>query len=250
MSTRRLRHLLGLVLLGLVLVSGCALGGAHVLSRSLPEGPQGPAAEALADRLLTAVDAPAWERTGAVQWTFFGNRHLWDRSRNLDRVELGSALVLVDIGAHTGRAFIRGKPITGSRKDKLVEKAWAAWANDSFWLNPAVKVRDEGTERFAVGPDALRVSYRRGGVTPGDSYLFELGPDGLPTGWRMWVKVLPIQGLRWTLADWVTLPTGARIATDHKAGPIHVRIEELSAAETLQGLVGDTDPFAALYQAP
>ncbi len=37
--------------------------------------------------MMVAVDSDAWERIGAVRWTFRGNRsHLWDRERQLVRV--------------------------------------------------------------------------------------------------------------------------------------------------------------------
>ena len=52
----------GLLLALLVLAVGVGL----VLHESRPAGVEGPAAEALADRLLAAVDAAAWDTTAYV----------------------------------------------------------------------------------------------------------------------------------------------------------------------------------------
>ena len=63
-----------------------------------------------------------------------------------------------------------------------------------------------------VGLDRPPSQWLEAAVTPGDAYLWEVGADGLPVAWRMWVQVLPIEGLRVTREDWVTLATGARVA--------------------------------------
>ena len=80
---RRARRAVGVALTFLVLlVVGAFVGYRH----SMPATRSGDA-DALARRMLTAVDADAWARTGAVRWTFFnGDRHLWDRARNHDSI--------------------------------------------------------------------------------------------------------------------------------------------------------------------
>lgn len=239
-------------LLGLILLAFIALvATVWIASSPLPEGTPGPEADALAESLRESVDYQAWDRTGAVAWSMGGMRdHLWDRQRHLDRFHQGDLTVWVNLNTHQGRAERAGEPLTGDALTSALEEAWAAWANDSFWLNPVVKVFDDGTERRKVvlddGREALLITYTSGGVTPGDSYLWIPGPDGRPTHWQLWVQIIPVGGLQTTWEGWTELPTGAWIATTH-AGPLGLTIsmQDVRAAATLAELEGD-DPFAQI----
>ena len=243
----RSRNPPGRALAGLVLL----LLAAPALAERRPSGTAGPAAEALAHRLLAAVDREAWQRTGAVRWTFRGDRdHLWDRRRGLARVRWGEIEALLDLTTRAGIAYDGGREVTGDRAAKLVAKAFARWTNDSFWLNPVVKIFDAGTERGLVrlddGSEALLVEYTSGGLTPGDAYLWIPGANGLPVAWKMWTSNLPRGGVRASWEGWVTLATGARVATTHKLALGKVAIDGLAGAATLAELEPGTDPFAAL----
>ena len=142
---RRLLRVLGAVVVVLVAL---LLTARLVLSAPRPESTPSPEGDALAERMNAAVNRAAWEQTGAVRWVFAGkNQHLWDRIRSLDRVTWGDTVVLVDLGKQQGRVTEGGQPVTGAKADRLVARAYAAWINDSFWLNPVVKAADEGTTR-------------------------------------------------------------------------------------------------------
>lgn len=242
----------GLAGVGILLVGALALG-VWAASEPLPDGTPGPEAEALAESLRDSVDHEAWDRTGAVAWTFAGmNSHLWDKRRMLDRYQSGGLTVWIDLDTRTGRAERDGRELTGAELDGALQTAWASWANDSFWLNPVVKVFDEGTTRSVVrlddGRDALLVTYSSGGVTPGDSYLWVPGPDGRPERWEMWVQVLPIGGLDVTWDDWVQLDTGAWVSTSHTMQiGLTTEITDLRAASDVLALEG-ADPFAELVE--
>lgn len=214
------------------------------VARPLPVGVEGPEAAALADRISRAVDADAWARTGAVRWRMFGASYLWDRERNLVRYEDGKGVVLTEGWRPMGRAFRDGAQVGGAWKDERVAKAYAEFVNASFWAFAPFKLEDTGAA-LSVVPDGLLVTYPSGGVTPGDAYQWEIAADGTPTAWRMWVSVLPLPGARATWADWVTLPTGARVATTRHLGPVTLRVEELQAG-TLAEIWDGEDPFAAM----
>jgi hypothetical protein len=62
----------------------------------------------------------------------------------------------------------------------------------------------------------------------------------------MWVSVVPIPGLENSWEGWTTLATGAIIATRHAFGPVDLMFTEVTAARTLDALVGDVDPFAPI----
>ena len=227
------------------------LSGAPLAAERRPPGAPGPEADALARRMVAAVDGPAWDRTGAVRWTFRGNRHhLWDRQRGLARVRWGKIQVLMDLASRRGIAYDGEREIVGDRAAALVEKAFARWTNDSFWLNPVVKAFDPGTRRSLVpledGSEGLLVEYTAGGLTPGDAYLWLIGEDGLPTAWRMWTSNLPKGGMRASWESWVELATGARISTRHRLALGKIDIGDLAGAATLSELAPGPDPFAAL----
>jgi hypothetical protein len=209
----------------------------------------GPDAEALAHDMVRAVGGETWDRTGAVHWRLFNHDHLWDRARGLARVEWGKTRVLLDINKRSGHAFVDGKEVDGAERDQLVQRAYAYFVNDMFWLNPVVKAFDDGTTRGKGeldGKRALSVAYASGGVTPGDRYVWILDANARPERWRMWVHVLPVGGVEASFEGWQQLPTGAWVATRHRIFGIDaVTVKELRAAATLAELE-PADPFTAM----
>ena len=232
------------VLIGAGILVGVLVGAMGLvivlLSKPLPKGQTGPAADELARTIEKAIDKDAWARTGAVKWTFAGrNQHLWDRQRNLDRVAWGDAYVLCDLSKQTGVAFSKHVRVGGEAEKKLVAKAYAAWINDAFWLNPLVKLFDDGvTRRVVTEPDGtpgLLISYSGGGLTPGDSYLWLLpgSPASAPLrprAWRMWVSVLPIKGVENSWDNWTQLASGAWVATRHQVAKTSIKLEMTDVA--------------------
>ena len=245
---RRLRRV-AKVLAGFVSIVALGLLGLGVaLHEPRPTGVEGPEAEALADALASSVDVAAWERTGAVRWRFGDrNDHLWDRDRGLSFVRFGDAEVYFRIHDQRGIAFENGVRVEDPAE--LVQRAYAHWANDSFWLNPLAKLRDPGTSRALVtheGEEALLLSYSSGGVTPGDAYLWiPGGPSGRPRAWKMWVSIIPVGGIEVPWQGWEQLPTGAWVSTEHPMGLVTLRLTDVEAAATLAEL-SDEDPFAEL----
>lgn len=241
---RRVRWIGGVaaVLVALIVAAGAALASPR------PEGVVGPEAEALADRVEAAIDAEAWARTGAVRFAVLGDTWLWDRERGLVWTEDRKGVVITEAWRPMGRAFRDGVEVGGDWKDRRVEGAYTRFVNGAFWAFGANKIRDEGTTRAFVAPDGLQVTYGSGGVTPGDAYLWTIGPDGLPTHLSIWARVLPIPGLRARWTGWVTLPTGARVATSRRLGPFGFSVTDLDAAEHLAQLVPGEDPFAPMFR--
>jgi hypothetical protein len=233
---------------GLFLLLVLGLGVVVIFARhTRPEGGiTGAEADALAHEIERSVGVDAWKRTGAVRFTFGGMSHLWDLQRNYSRERWGKYEVFVNVGNRTGRAFVSGRETAGKENDKLVDKAYRQFINDSFWLNPLPKLFDEGVTRWRVtegGRPALLLRYASGGVTPGDSYLWILGEDHRPRAWRMWVQVLPIPGLEASWEGWTTLSTGALVSTRHKIVGATLAIDDVVGAATLAELEGG-DPFA------
>lgn len=216
-----------------------------------PEGTPGPAADALAKKMMQAINHSQWDSTGAVSWNFRGiHQVLWDKDRHFARVRWEDNEALVNINQRSGIAYQNGAPLSGEAADELVEKGWRIWANDSFWLNPISKLFDDGTVRSIVdledGGKGLLIAYQSGGATPGDSYLWIVGEDGLPTHWQMWVSILPFGGLKFSWEEWITLSTGVKISTRHKSKLAETYISEVVAGKDLNELFPHQDPFAPL----
>lgn len=245
---RRALRALGVLLL--LLVVGVVVAGFVIHEPRPTEVRPGPEAERHAHALLTAVDGDAWDRTGAVRWRFADrNDHLWDKTRGYARVRWDEVEVLLRLHDQSGVVTEGGTRVTGERARELREQAYAHWVNDSFWLNPLVKLFDDGTTRALVtmpdGTDALLLSYASGGLTPGDAYLW-IGPSTEPPrAWKMWVSVLPIGGVECTWDRWQTLSTGAKVSTLHDCGIFVLELGDVAGATDVRALEGD-DPFAAL----
>lgn len=205
----------------------------------MPKGESGPKAEALAQKMLTAINKPAWDSIRFVQWTFKDMHHfLWDKENHLAEVKWNDSKVLLDINKVDGRAWEEGVEQTGSSKDWMITKAWAIFINDAFWLNAPAKVYDSGTSRQYValqdGKEGLLVSYSSGGMTPGDSYLWILDENGLPESWKMWVKIIPVGGVEFTWENWLTLEGGAKVAQFHSNSWLDTSISNLKAGDDLK----------------
>lgn len=221
---------------------------AAALHRAKPNGQSGEAAEALAKKLLAGTGQEAWAKTGAVRWTFgpSGKKYLWDRQNNFLLSEGRRRRNILDLETGDGFAYRDDQILEGPAAAAALDKALADFYNDSFWLNPFPKIFDAGVTRSLVAENKLMVQFASGGVTPGDSYVFEVDANGRPTSWSMWVSILPLGGV-WTSWDgWETLATGAPVSTSHKVyGIIPVKISDVAGAASVAELSKD-DPFFAI----
>ncbi len=238
-----------LVLLATILL--LLAGGYLYLNEPLPSGNTGPQADALAEKMLAAIHHQNWDSTGAVAWTFRGARHhLWDKNRHFARVRWDNYEVLVDINNRTGIARQNKERLSEEQAEPLIEKAWKYWINDSFWLNPVSKIFDPGTTRQFIASDdeyeRLLVTCNSGGATPGDSYLWIVGKNGLPVAWKMWVSIIPVGGVKMTWENWVTLSTGVKVSTYHHNDLFDLPLADIRGAATLAKLEPGKDPFQAL----
>jgi hypothetical protein len=247
---RAFKILAAILILGLVTL--VAVG--YSANDPRPVGQPGPEADALARSMEAAVRKDAWDRTGAVRWSFFEQHHyVWDRDRNLVELKWGDSRALFRTGDQTGRVWSHGNEQTGADAEEALRAAYAYWINDSFWLNPVVKLFDPGVERSLVklddGRNALLISYTSGGVTPGDAYLWIPGPDGMPASWRMWVQIIPIGGIETTWDGWTELRTGAKVSTQHEGwGRMMTFITKVEGAENLDALDVEAGLFDPLFQ--
>ncbi|MEM7049000.1 MAG: hypothetical protein AAF604_05045 [Acidobacteriota bacterium] len=173
-------------------------------------------AHEIADRVLDALGgAEAWEQTRYLTFDFVGRRsHSWDRYEGRYRLEGQNRegqqyVVLMDLDDKQGRAWQDGEEVRGEALDEMLENAWAAWVNDTYWLLAPYKLRDPGVNLSWDGEetldgktyDKLLLTFGEVGLTPGDRYwiyvnretsmvdrwayvLESQDPDTEPTVWR------------------------------------------------------------------
>ncbi len=245
---KKIIKILAIGLLGIVVLF---FGACAIMSESLPTGKTGPSADQLAQKMLAAVEHEAWQNTRIAKWTFRKSHHyIWDRGQNRVAVMWKENEVLLTID-DLSKSFVKvkGDVQSGDKATQLIEKAWAYFCNDSFWLIAPHKAYDAGVERSIVslkkGGEGLLVSYQSGGVTPGDAYLWLLDENGLPYAYKMWVSIIPIGGIKASWTDWQTTATSVKIAHKHKLGPLNVSIDDVEMGNSFEEM-GIGDPFGEM----
>ena len=244
MSFKKLLRLLFIVFILTVLSGSIAF---YVLDKPLPKKIESEEADQMAHRMLAATHYEHWEKTGLVRWSFAHSHHfLWDRKRDFVQVEWNDAKVLLDTKKLSRSiAYQNDILVENDTKSDLINTAWEYFCNDSFWLCAHYKVFDEGTKRYLTDNDELMIQYESGGVTPGDSYVWQLDESSKPTSFQMWVQIIPIGGLK---ADWSALTeteTGAILPLEHSFGPISFSIDNIFTATSVREVMNE-DPFEAL----
>ncbi len=225
------------ILLALIVLLAITFGiGYAIYNEPLPVGSIGPEADALAVKMQKSLNYRSFKRTRFLEWSFRNGKHtyFWDKERNVVNVSWDGFIVNLNLSNRSlSMTSKNNKSITGVQRNKLIEKAFSLFNNDSFWLIAPFKVFDKGTTRSLVplgrGENGLLVTYSSGGDTPGDSYLWKLGSNGFPESYQMWVKILPIGGLEATWDNWQIMESGVFLPKSHKLGPISLDMGDVKA---------------------
>ncbi|MBD1261328.1 hypothetical protein HZY62_12055 [Maribacter polysiphoniae] len=222
-----------LLKIGLVL-SIILLVGAFVIyliyNEPVPVGQPGPQADALAHKMVNAVNGKAYSHTRYIEWSFRDGKHRYKWDKELGKVSVTWDDTTVNLNLNNpqkSQVTKVGEVISDTKKRKsAIEKSISMFNNDSFWLVAPFKVFDKGVVRSMVnmddGTEALLVSYTSGGSTPGDSYLWELQPNGFPKSFKMWVSIIPLGGIKATWDDWQLTESGAFLPKAHQLGPMTI----------------------------
>jgi len=215
------------IIIVLILLISSIFTVGFVFDKPIPKGETGDSAEKLADKMLKAINQTGFDSLKFIAWDYpRGHTYKWNKKENFVIVNWDNIQVELFLETMEGIAFRNGQQILDVNSEKLIQKAWKLFANDSFWLIAPFKIRDFGTTRSLVKTeqgDALLVTYTSGGVTPGDSYLWILNEEGLPVAWQMWVKIIPIGGITFTWQNWLNYQN-VPFSTHHK-GPFSIAID-------------------------
>lgn len=178
---------------------------------------ENPNADALAQKVLTAVKHEAYKKTRYIEWSFGGRRNFkWDKEKHVVEVSWNDAKVVLHPNAmDKSKAYLKG---VETEDEKLVKRAWDIFNNDSFWLVAPHKLFDAGTLRnieMVDGKEALRVKYTSGGTTPGDAYIWILDSTYVPVKYKMFVPSMRMNGVEATWEDWITTQSGTLLPKMH-----------------------------------
>ena len=188
--------------------------GAAVYAQSRPAPPaSNPRAIEIAGKTLQALGGEAaWNNTHYLRFTFAVDRegktvasrtHVWDKWTGNYRLEGTDKegkpfVVLMNLNSKQGKAQKEGKPAEGEDLKKLLESAYGAWVNDTYWLLMPYKMRDPGVilsyageEKGASGAmyDKVKLTFDNVGLTPRDSYWVWVNRDtGMVDRWDFVLK--------------------------------------------------------------
>ena len=174
----------------------------------------------LAKKTIEAMGGQeAWEATRYLRFTFAGVRtHHWDKHQGRHRLEGKtrdgeSYVVLSDLGSKEGRAFKDGVELTGDEAAQMLEMAYGAWINDTYWLampfklfDPGVHLEYEGTEDIdGTAYDKVKMTFDDVGLTPKDTYWIYFNPEtGLVDRWSYFLQDWPASRTAtvWNWSGW------------------------------------------------
>lgn len=155
-----------------------------------------PRAIQIADEVMQALGGRQnWDDTRCLTWKFFGRRrHVWDKWSGDLRFEDSDLIVLMNLNSGDGRAWKSGEEIQNPDSLKeLLDHAYAAWINDSYWMFMPYKLKDNGVTLKYKGEgettdgkpaDVLQLTFNGVGLTPQNKYLVYVDKESrLVTQW-------------------------------------------------------------------
>jgi hypothetical protein len=191
-------------------VTGSLLIAAFALAPLAGSAQGAPSAQSVAERVQKALGGKeAWDNTHFIKFSFAGRRtHWWDKWSGRHRVEGQTKegqkyVVLENINTKEGTAYLDGKKAEGDKAKELLEGAYGAWVNDTYWLLMPYKLQDPGVNLAYDGEetiggktyDKLALSFGNVGLTPGDRYWAYINRDtGLMDRWAFILQDSPKEG--------------------------------------------------------
>jgi hypothetical protein len=199
-------------------------------ARGSETAPSDPKALEVADQMMAALGGKeGWEATRFLHFGFAGRReHWWDKHTGRYRLEGTTKenepyVVLMDLDTKEGRAWLKGEEARGEKLKELLDNAWGAWVNDTYWLLMPYKLRDPGVvlehagtrEVDGVSHPVLHLSFEGVGLTPGDQYWVYVDPEtDLPAWWAYRLESMEpdAEPVMWSWEGWET-HGGIRLAS-------------------------------------
>jgi uncharacterized protein DUF6503 len=175
-----------------LLLLAAALAASPGLAQAPPAAQEDARAHQIAGQVMNALGGrQAWDAAHYVRFTFAGRRtHLWDKYTGRHRVEgqtkEGKNYVAIeDLNTKEGRAWLDGRELVGDELKEMLQNAYGAWVNDTYWLLMPYKLEDPGVRLSYAGEetidgrayDKLHLAFDHVGLTPGDEYWAYINKD-------------------------------------------------------------------------
>lgn len=173
--------------------------------------------DARADKLARQVlknmgGQDGWNNTRFLAWTFNGQYQVWDKHQNKFRWEKDSLVAVIDTQTKDGKVYVQGKELQNQEeKQKHLDRAYALWINNSYWLVMPFKLQDPGVNLKYIGEgetfdgaaaDKLEMTFENVGLTPQNKYHLWIDKEkGLITQWaffRNYTDEEPTFTRRWS----------------------------------------------------
>lgn len=219
-----------LILIGILLIVFVVLKLKY--NEDLPQGTNGKVADELAYAILDAINHDAFENVKEIHWTFRGvNRYEWQLQQDIVDVYWEDKHVTLQTNSpDQSLAFQSGQQMAGKSRQEAIDYALKNFNNDSFWLVAPFKLFDPGTQRELVEDEdqqKLLVKYTSGGSTPGDAYLWEVDENFKPIAFKMWVSIIPFDGLEAEWSGWQMTDGGFLLPASRSVWGLEIPISEV-----------------------
>ncbi len=207
-------------------------------------------------RMMMDTLAPgnAWEEARYIRFDWVVDRgsgepsrrfHRWDRWEGDYRLESptpeGTMVALFDVDQpEAGRVWIDGAAVEGARADSLLERAYGAFINDTYWLLMPYKWTDPGVHATYEGVrtdeeenrwEVVRLTFDSVGLTPRNEYLAFVNPEtGIMERWHHFSE----EGAEPLVADWTDWRRAGPILLAERrpiaGGPAEIRFENVQVS--------------------
>jgi hypothetical protein len=181
-------HTLLIVLLSCLVLTDAAAGADTAAPKA-----SDPRAVAVADQVLEALGGKsAWDATRYLRFDFavevdgkpvMTRSHWWDKYTGRYRLEARTKegdpyLVLMNLNTKQGSAWLKGRALQADELKSYLDKGYAIWVNDTYWLLMPYKMKDSGVILRLDGEareggaawDKVLLTFDNVGLTPKDRY--------------------------------------------------------------------------------